>query len=117
MTEYITKDEAYNAVDERIGALLIYHSNISKILCVDSIKKHIDTIKPADVAPVIHGKWIKGQTQEKVDWLGVRCKVANYSCSICGRVIPDIDVDGKGLVATLDDYPYCHCGAKMDKED
>lgn len=74
------------------------------------------SIKPADVAPVVHGKWIKGRTKEKVDWLGVRCKVANYSCSICGRMINDIDVDGKGLVDTLEDYPYCHCGAKMDKE-
>lgn len=104
MAEYITKDEARNAVDERIGALLIYHSSIAKVLCVNSIKKHIDTIKPADVVPVIHGKWIQ---QKSI--LGM---TNYYECSECGRVIW-LDKE----MQELDDFPFCHCGAKMDLED
>ena len=50
----------------------------------------------ADVSPVVHGEWLKkGQTL--------------YMCSKCGRVI-DAYSD---LSKTVEQYPYCHCGAKM----
>ena len=52
------------------------------------------------------GKWeeIKSNPPE---FLGHRF----YICSKCGR---EIDVITPG--ESLDDYPYCHCGARMIKE-
>ena len=48
------------------------------------------------------GKWVritKGLTFEK------------YACSICGRQIED---EGSGELLFIK-YPYCHCGAKMER--
>lgn len=58
--------------------------------CMDDIS--IYRIPAADVAPVVHGRWIK-------------VKPVHYQCSICG-------VNTGGFTSN-----YCHnCGAKMDKE-
>ena len=48
--------------------------------------------------------------QDTAEWIRVRegIKVTEYKCSKCGRVVRD---DTGYDVA--EDYPYCHCGAKM----
>lgn len=49
-----------------------------------------------EIQKVVHGEWLKkGQTL--------------YMCSKCGRVI-DAYSD---LSKTVENFPYCHCGAKM----
>lgn len=50
------------------------------------------------------GKWIKVTETD----FGI-----GYKCSECGRFILTESVDGK----KLKDYPYCHCGAKMEVEE
>ena len=62
-----------------------------------------DSIPPADVAPVVHGEWIRCNAS-----LLTHCQcgaypvnLAWYRCSVCGRTAPKKE-------------PYCHCGAKMD---
>lgn len=57
------------------------------------IANNLRAMQPADVAPVVHGKWIK-QYRGQV----------NSICSVCGKE-----------VGRLTDF--CpHCGAKMDEE-
>lgn len=57
------------------------------------IANNLRAMRPADVAPVVHGKWIK-QYRGQV----------NSICSVCGKE-----------VGRLTDF--CpHCGAKMDEE-
>lgn len=58
----------------------------------------------ADVAPVRHGKW---KIIRPGEW------TATFRCSECGR---HITVDPK-LGDPKKNYPYCHCGAKMDGRD
>lgn len=56
------------------------------------------TIPAADVAPVVHGRWID-------------CENDKWECSECGRIMwfsPRLDVKPS-------DYRFCpNCGAKMD---
>lgn len=52
------------------------------------------------------GEWEEIQTNPP-EFLGHRF----YICSKCGREIDVITPD-----ESLDDYPYCHCGACMIKE-
>ena len=59
-------------------------------------------IKPADVAPVVRGRWLPIVSYNNT-----------YKCSECGRLLVDI-TDGLKMVAKH--YPYCHCGAKMDAQ-
>ena len=57
--------------------------------------KLIDEIPAADVAPVVHGRWIMHD-----DEFGLTCE-----CSVCH-------------IETMGDGNYCpNCGAKMDLED
>ena len=55
----------------------------------------IDSIVPADVAPVVHGEWINRMN-------------GNATCSVCGlrsKAVYDLD----------NEQHYCgHCGAKID---
>lgn len=55
----------------------------------------IRAIKPADVQPVKHGRWIIADDVEH--FIAV--------CSECGRTEDSRDIK---------DMPYCHCGARMD---
>lgn len=57
----------------------------------------VDCFQPADVAPVVHGRW------DIMDGYKVR-----RACSVCGWDVPEY---GKF-------YSYCpNCGAKMDGGD
>ena len=59
----------------------------------------------ADVAPVVHGRWVHSPSPyDKRDDF--------WFCSECGRTINIICGD-----KLLSNYPYCHCGAKMDGGD
>lgn len=66
----------------------------------------LDKIPIVDAEPVPHGQW-------RFDgaWMNEDGVVNDYFCSCCGRII---SVDCK---AELENYPYCHCGAKMDLKE
>ena len=54
---------------------------------------------PADVAPVVHGKWIRKEAEGAI--------FADYECSVCSAY-PTGGIKSH----------YCpNCGAKMDEED
>ena len=86
MIEYITKEEAKKAVDY---AVELFSSEY------DAICDKIDRIPNADVAPVVHGKWIHLSGCDV-------CSVCNYKtgkhevgrnfCPECGA---KLDLDGE----------------------
>ena len=50
MTEYIAKEDAYRAVDERINELnRDKEFSIVKEICISGVKKHVAAISPANV--------------------------------------------------------------------
>lgn len=57
----------------------------------------IDEIPAADVAPVVHARWITRSDK------GIISMTHPYMCSRCCRV-------------EMNKEPYCNCGAKMDEE-
>lgn len=61
--------------------------------------RELPSVQP-DVVPVVHGRWMPILSYNNT-----------YKCSECGRLLVNI-TDGKNKVAK--NYPYCHCGAKMD---
>lgn len=63
--------------------------------------KMAKALPAADVEPVRHGWWMPHR-------YGVGETV--MTCSVCGR---HITVNTK--TEDVKDYPYCHCGAKMDE--
>lgn len=64
--------------------------------------RFIDAQPAADVAEVRHGRWILIRRQ---------AASAIFKCSECGRE------EVFDSFHRLENTPYCHCGARMDKED
>lgn len=89
MIEYITKEQA---IDEVWDAFMSWDDpDLGRV-----IEENIERFPAADVAPVVHGKWLNG---------GAFLKSA--VCSNCKTVYK----------AYYNKYQYCpQCGARMDGE-
>lgn len=85
MDEYIKRTEALEITTRTCGDYAAAWSEIRKL-------------PAADVAPVVHGRWVDG-----------------LECSICGA---DRPTDGPRDVIWGEDCKFCYsCGAKMDGGD
>lgn len=90
--EYIRKEDAKSVTWKQ-------PSYTDPLNILTEVRDRIEYIKPADVAPVRHGKWLPIVSYNNT-----------YKCSECGRLLVDIT---DGLKTVAKHYPYCHCGAKM----
>ena len=91
MAEYIEREELLDAIvtSERLPMSAFQ-------IGVAVARKIVKHFPAADVAPVVHGRWlpVNGHWGPKIVRRG-------YQCSLCGRIENQRE-------------PYCHCGAKMD---
>jgi len=94
------------------------YDGFCRILCISEWEEYIKETnysdydwkyeKRADICPLVEieehkkGKWIKVSETE----FGI-----GYQCSECGKFILTESIDGR----KLEDFPYCHCGAKMER--
>ena len=92
MTEYIKREYAVDAVAD------VYYNTPDINLSCEKFEAAILKIQAADVAPVMHGRWIS-KNHHGYEWV--------FVCSNCDYV------DGY----PFNDRPnYCpNCGAKMDE--
>lgn len=85
MADYIRREDALKALQNN------FYSTAMDI---------INRVPPADVAPVVHGRWIDGAED-------FTCGNHNAECSICRCYVSWDGCD--------EDFNYCpNCGAKMD---
>lgn len=92
MSEYITRAAAIDAVTE------VYYNTPDINLSAERLAEAINSIPAADVAPVVHARWITRNDK------GIISMTHPYMCSRCWRV-------------EMNKEPYCNCGAKMDGGD
>ena len=85
MDEYIKREAVKRLVNNNFSGLLAA----------------IDSIPAADVAPVIRATWVFTTDFGPSEL---------YHCSRCGR-----EEVRFGKSSIYKQYPYCHCGAKMDE--
>lgn len=118
MAEYIEKEaavkfarHAYNqwnlamaAADGKREINLVYKR---QELC-KAVESVFADSPAADVAPVVHGRWLPEHHKDKVSQTEYHSYIW-YHCSECGR----------RLIGYRDprEAPYCHCGAKMDLKE
>lgn len=95
MTEYITKEAAIQVFEwGEADVIADYRDGYKFGFSRGIIKSTINAIPTADVAPVVHGRWV---CVHKID------PISGYRCSKCRRIVG------------FDFTPYCpNCGAKMD---
>lgn len=96
----------------------IYERNsITDKITIDgkTIMQHLNDAPTIDVEHVVHAEWlIVAETWDD----GIEADEDWYvKCSHCGRNNYDVDVfklmDGN-IEDVKRDFPYCHCGARMD---
>lgn len=107
MAEFIKTEAAIAIIEEkqkelcpvgRYGRSYVYGSDREKYDAWDEIIDALENIPSADVAPVVHGRWISFLGGDHI------MPERYYRCSRCGRVESRQE-------------PYCHCGAKMNGGD
>lgn len=92
MAEYITK--------EQVIEWFRPYGHTDKGIPYFGLVTDIREMKAADVAPVVHGRWMHEETEDGFH---------TWRCSRCGRGMND-NPEG------IDLYCY-HCGARMDGGD
>lgn len=96
MAKYIDAEAVKSAVRDAVN-----NGFASTLYDLEEI---IDALPAAeDVEPVKSGRWVPIQHYDSHDL---------FECSECGRRVDYAHCD----YTVEDDYPYCHCGAKMDEE-
>lgn len=101
MAEYIKREAAIREIEQinpvDYGAMWDYEAHHYAGECLRDCKEAIENIPAADVAPVIHARWVKDEEGE-------------WSCTNCRETVAICD---SGRERTYR-KPYCpNCGAKM----
>lgn len=103
---YIELDEIVDTINARRDSAAARKDlrTMHELNCLMDVINDRDCIPAADVAPVVHGHWIKTNLMFASSQTGRHGNV--HVCSNCG------EQSGFGFAT-----PYCAiCGAKMDKE-
>lgn len=99
MAEYINREAAINAVEKAEYTAIADDADSCKS---DYLREIIESVPAADVAPVVHGEWVRPH------WKG---SVFCYDCSVCGNEVIHQEYRWRDKKI----YPICPwCGAKMD---
>lgn len=100
MAEYIKREATIKAIVDSRNRYYNSASNqylVGRCDGLDIAAGLLRVAPAADVAPVVHGRWISFLDGDHI------MPERYYRCSRCGRV-------------ESRRQPYCHCGAKMDGE-
>lgn len=100
MSKYIDRDMAEQALIKEAALILRKMPYIAIADSVDRMIKIVQDIPAADVAPVVHGRWIEKTAHDRRQY---------FECSNCGKQENKHTAIRGG---------FCwNCGAKMDKEE
>ena len=97
MAEYIKREAAIKAIEKADYTLIANDADSCK---ADYLREIIESVPAADVAPVVHGKWIESANFDAGFWVCSKCRFVSEA------------------IAAHKLYGYCpNCGAKMDGDD
>ena len=96
MDEYIRKVDAVDTVPKERIVEYMDEFGAGYNSCRNDMLRSMESLTPADVAPVVHGRWIKYTGMGKVQWMCSECSAEEKNPKVAN---------------------YCyHCGAKMDEK-
>lgn len=111
MKRAIDSEKFYDFLtDQLVKETGAFSKGVNKGLNIARSALHNEQITPAipaaDVAEVRHGRWIPvcDTVQDILKEFEPYEMLRGYKCSLCGRFEEKEEL-------------YCHCGARMDKED
>ena len=106
----IEAEKAKDVIHEYFKSLMVKDASGADVYklavgIVSYLEHDANLLKAIDELPPVQPERIKGH------WIAITSWNNTYKCSVCGRLLVNI-TDGKNKVAK--NYPYCHCGAKME---
>ena len=110
--EYIERE----ALIQRLAVSPLLSQMRASCFLKEGVLDIIQKFPAADVAPVKHGEWkIGSEIHRMMDDYDEELYV---ECPFCKRTfyVPFEFEDTKIIEYARENYPYCHCGAKMDGE-
>ncbi len=114
--EYIEREGVCKVIAKELNVqCLSYLPRQCEIVGLKAVMKKIKKIPAADVVEVVHGEWlIKSKIYQMLDDVDEEIYV---ECPFCQRTfyVPYELDDEKIFKYAREHYPYCNCGAKMDK--
>lgn len=93
-----------DAENIKLKGISVFDQNLEILIPLSDVRKSLQMTPTADVQEVRHGKWIYKGHHEMMGHA--------FECSVCERWMFANSI--KNIVG---EYPYCHCGAKMDLEE
>lgn len=98
--EYISKQYAVNAINDALKRVFTEHVG----------EGIINPLKPADVEPVVYGRWVYVDDDDM--------RYDTYYCSECRNRITVDSYRRDDIGFTIDDMERCNkCGARMDTQE
>lgn len=106
MSEYIEREALEDVLNKRLNFLMAENGEYDHYTSgFDEAVTIVEDFPVADVAPVVHGRWIVWEDS---------MQFVHYTCSVCGEDV--IMAQTGDSVLDLFTYTYCpQCGAKMDE--
>lgn len=104
MPKYIDADSLYERLEKRYQQIVENHAEFDAQQYIMGFGEAINALKnepEVDVEEVRHGKWIYRSYHPRMGHA--------FECSVCKRWMFTAF-----LKSVVEDYPYCHCGAKME---
>lgn len=89
---------------EGVLAMVINEPNQTYANAIRSALSEVRMAPAVDAVPVVHGRWAPNIREDTRAYPPYTYQ-NGFKCSVCGRV------------TRSKKEPYCHCGAKMDKEE
>ena len=110
MAEYIEFEATKQAID-RIRSVYHRARNFNAVSVIDNVFGEIKEIPAADVAPVVHGRWV--YNPNGMDW-----NLGAWQCSVCKCNNNNLPGNDKYNPYIFQGSNFCpKCGAKMDGEE
>lgn len=108
--EYIELDEALNVVSDVMSDVKVLHKH-------RALNRNLKQLSTTNVVGAKRGEWqLKSQTHKMFDDVDEEFYV---ECPFCHRTeyVPFEFEKEKMLEYARENYPYCHCGAKMTENN
>lgn len=86
MGEYIKREDALEAANEWVNSACK-----EPVMRVSRLFDKLKQVPAADVAPVVHGRWIKGSPNPYCSECFVECRDEIPFCPNCGAMMDGVD--------------------------
>ena len=85
-----------------------HQAALGRMYATNELIELLKKVESGELAPVVHGRWVLIEEGQNT---------SVYQCSKCKRMVNVVCDKNLREQQLSKNYPYCNCGAKMDRKD